>query len=319
MDQKTFWKTIDDANKAAKSKDRESHQCVMIDVLSQYSLEDILDWELIKEGYMQITCRQDLRAASAALGACYTDEGFHGFRAWLISRGKDVFVNALLNLETLADAVIPGEDLNFEPFSSVAYFAYEARLLHMGMDKNVLRDLYSDLKGRTLDAQTRENMRKELPVKTDIADGWETTDLPALFPQICSTRQIQIQQPLTRQERIENLISSEDQVLAYVYEDGHRDCYLFHGTPENIAHFIGVRPFVDNIVITDPLDRLVLNTIGNFIDICPNKMLLSAVKRILIPIQLGGEEPFPVFSPTMAEVASYLQAFQEWDQGIGGM
>ena len=148
---------------------------------------------------MQITCRQDLRAASAALGACYTDEGFHGFRAWLISRGKDVFVNALLNLETLADAVIPGEDLNFEPFSSVAYFAYEARLLHMGMDKNVLRDLYSDLKGRTLDAQTRENMRKELPVKTDIADGWETTDLPALFPQICSTRQIQIQQPLTRQ------------------------------------------------------------------------------------------------------------------------
>ena len=162
-------------------------------------------------------------------------------------------------------------------------------------------------------------MRKELPVKTEIADGWETTDLPALFPQICSTRQIQIQQPLTRQERIENLISSEDQVLAYVYEDGHRDCYLFHGTPENIAHFIGARPFVDNIVITDPLDRLVLNTIGNFIDTCPNKMLLSAVKRILIPIQLGGEEPFPVFSPTMAEVASYLQAFQEWDQGIGGM
>lgn len=52
----------------------------------------------------------------------------------------------------LADAVIPGEDLNFEPFSSVAYFAYEARLLHMGMDKNVLRDLYSDLRGRTLDA-----------------------------------------------------------------------------------------------------------------------------------------------------------------------
>ena len=39
---------------------------------------------------------------------------------------------------------------------------------------------------------------------------------------------------------------------------------LFHNTPENIASFIGSRPFVDQMILTTPMDELIMNTMGNF-------------------------------------------------------
>ena len=57
---------------------------------------------------------------------------------------------------------------------------------------------------------------------------------------------------------MEKLLECRDLVHAYVYEGGERKEYIFSKSPENIASFIGGHPDVDKIVLTDPLDRLIL-------------------------------------------------------------
>ena len=50
---------------------------------------------------------------------------------------------------------------------------------------------------------------------------------------------------------IEKLLGSDQLALGYVYQGEQRTEYLFRNTPKNIASFIGSRPFVDQIIITD--------------------------------------------------------------------
>ena len=53
------------------------------------------------------------------------------------------------------------------------------------------------------------------------------------------------------------------------------------------------------------------------IDQCPDKALLDEVTRALLPIQRGETAPAPIFSPTMTEMALWLQS--EQGQGHGRM
>ena len=107
-----------------------------------------------------------------------------------------------------------------------------------------------------------------------------------------------------KMEELVNL-SYEEKIYGYVEQDGSYEEYMFQKTPENIANFVGSRPMADSITLTDPLDRLILNTFGNFINQCPDKQLLEDVKQHLLPIQYGEVEPKPFFCPTMEEVEEY--------------
>ena len=107
-----------------------------------------------------------------------------------------------------------------------------------------------------------------------------------------------------KMEELVNL-SYEEKIYGYVEQDDGYEEYMFQKTPENIASFIGSRPMAKSITLTDPLDRLILNTFGNFINQCPDKQLLEDVKQHLLPIQYGEVEPKPFFCPTMEEVEEY--------------
>lgn len=80
---------------------------------------------------------------------------------------------------------------------------------------------------------------------------------------------------------------------AYLYplDGGQRQEYVFDMTPKNIANFIGAHQFdAQKIILTDMLDRKILDTIGGFIDHCPNQNMCKAVVQILAPIQMGQSE-----------------------------
>ena len=72
------------------------------------------------------------------------------------------------------------------------------------------------------------------------------------------------------------------------------------------------------ITITDPLDRLIVNTFGNFINQGPDKELLAEIRETLIPIQHGEAEPHDFFCPTMDQIEAYCirqgSTGQEFDQ-----
>ena len=126
-------------------------------------------------------------------------------------------------------------------------------------------------------------------------------------------------QAFDQQKQMEDLLNADDVVCAHVYDsDGYSE-FLFRMSAENIANFLGARPLAREMVLTDSLDRRILCTIGNFIDRCPDKVLLEKVKKVLIPIQMCEAEAQPIFSPSIGEVVAYQlrQQAEETDGGAG--
>lgn len=296
MNKDLFWNIIDTVNQTFSDKDQESRRCLVVEKLVKLSLEDILDWHLILTEYEDATYRNDLWAASAALGAHYTDDGFTYFRSWLISRGKAVYMNAMRDPDSLAKVPMSkGEALNFERFGYAAYEAYDAKLLRI--DPGSQKTLFDALEGRTLDSQVLESIQAELPQRQDTGPDWREWMLPELFPAICKAREA---------TDIEGLLKMGNCVYGYARRKGGRYTqYVFQYTPENIAHFIGAHMDASEITVTDTMDRLILNTAGRFIDRCPDQALLERVKKVLIPIQMGSAEAPPFFCPTRDEVDAY--------------
>ena len=101
------------------------------------------------------------------------------------------------------------------------------------------------------------------------------------------------------------LLQTNNLACGYVYKGDQCAQYVFHNTPKNIAYFLGSRPMATKMVVTDALDRLILDTVGNFIDQCPDQELLTEIKKALTPIQTGEAEAKPLFCPTMDEVDEY--------------
>lgn len=126
------------------------------------------------------------------------------------------------------------------------------------------------------------------------------------------------------QTKIEKLLSSDELVYGYVYQDGQRSEYMFQGTPENIAYFIGSRPYVDEVIITGAAGWPILSTIGNFIDKCADQELLDEIKKALVPIQKGEAQAQSFFCPTFDEVEEYcaqrdamdMNAEENMDMGV---
>ena len=87
---------------------------------------------------------------------------------------------------------------------------------------------------------------------------------------------------LDRERQLATLLEDDDVLCAHVYDDSGYSEFLFHGSPENIANFIGARPMVHQIVLTDRQERPVLWTIGYFIDRCPDKVLLEIDREFII-------------------------------------
>lgn len=127
MNKEQFWEIIDTINQSFPGKDQELRLRQMVESLLRLSLDEIMDWHLILTEYKNAAYRNDLWAASAALGAHCTDDGFIDFRSWLISRGKEVYMNAMQNPDSLATVPLEGEDLNFEQFGYVAHYAYDKK------------------------------------------------------------------------------------------------------------------------------------------------------------------------------------------------
>ena len=142
------------------------------------------------------------------------------------------------------------------------------------------------------DAHTAENNEEKLTQEENLSGNQPEQTTPS-------------ECDIQRQAEIEKLLCTDTLAFGYVYQGGQCTEYLFQGTPENIAYFIGSRPYVDEMIITDAVDMPILNTIGYFIDKCPDQELLDKIKQTLVPIQKGEAQAQPFFCPTLDEVEEY--------------
>lgn len=99
----------------------------------------------------------------------------------------------------------------------------------------------------------------------------------------------------------------KDLVVGYVYRlDGERQEYYFEKSPSSIASFIMLKKeHADKIVLTDTLDRLILNTFGEFINRCPDQKLLREITKELVPMQMGDKKPDDIAVVSMEEAQAF--------------
>lgn len=127
MDADRFWAII----KAGKAKgsDRESGERLATE-LQKLSLEDLVAFDQRFELYRLQADTYDLWAAGSLLnGLTLSDDGSQDYTAWLVSRGREAFEEALANPDSLADVSQEQVDLygvTFQQYSYAPMDAFEA-------------------------------------------------------------------------------------------------------------------------------------------------------------------------------------------------
>ena len=107
---------------------------------------------------------------------------------------------------------------------------------------------------------------------------------------------------------MERIMDTDSIGYAYLYPigGGARKEYVVATTPENLANFIGSHFYdAEKMVLTDILDRLIVDTCGGFLNDCPNQKLCGEIRKHLAPVQMGEKEAGKVLAVARAQAEKY--------------
>lgn len=214
MDKEQFWNIVDEVHSSTDPRNQKEVLTALRDRLRNLPSEEILEWKQIFSFYQDAARRNDLWAASAAMGAHCSDDGFMDFRSWLISQGRDVYMSALKDPESLVSVNTDGQELNFEDYAYVPSKAYAERRAYEEMSVGDILasyikwaaaneqqkqndpaagekvmpqkstdffvqsamlgkyNLYDEMERRELPDDILHSLKKDIPQRGDIADGW---------------------------------------------------------------------------------------------------------------------------------------------------
>lgn len=141
MNKEQFWRIVEDVRSSADHRDQGAVLFALQEQLRKLPSAEIMEWQEIFQFYDDAAYRDELWAASGAMGAHCSDDGFMDFRSWLISQGRDVYMAALRDPESLAEVDTEGQSLNFEEYAYVAPKAYaQRRAYEAGPLADVIRE-----------------------------------------------------------------------------------------------------------------------------------------------------------------------------------
>jgi len=124
-----FWKIIENSNKG-ENLSEEIHKLTEDEIMGYQYWFDYFHFKSYK---------QDLWAvAYTVLGGC-GDDGFDYFRFWLATRGKDVFMKALENADSLCDEF---DDCEYPSWEEVSYIPNKIFEEKFGKDFYAANDTY---------------------------------------------------------------------------------------------------------------------------------------------------------------------------------
>jgi hypothetical protein len=175
-----FWDIIDEArNTTGKWQDMFEP---LAEILLALEEPDIIRWCQIFMEYEELADKNKLQAAAAMIKNGCSDECFLEFRYWLIAQGKDVFMNALADPDSLADIAgvrayrreLIASDLihplygyinppYFEEIEYAANQAYQCKEENNG-------SIYDVIDENPLSEQEKENIKGEITYAADIDD-----------------------------------------------------------------------------------------------------------------------------------------------------
>lgn len=170
----TFWELITQA-KAVCGQNLEVFAEWIEGQLLVLGPEQALNFDRIMSGYSALAYKYGLwTAASVMLDGC-TDDGFTDFRGWLISQGKDVYLAALKDPDTLADVPLYGGGC----FESLAYIGGTAYEQLTG------KDVYD-----AFDRPAYEKLKQELAQDIEYGEGinypYKWSEAAEYLPRLCA-------------------------------------------------------------------------------------------------------------------------------------
>ncbi len=156
-----FWNLIERAKRKASS-DVDEQTEILTEILAERPVEDIIEFGRILEYYHALSYTSDLWAAAYIIQGGCSDDGFDYFRAWLITRGKEIFDNAIANPEFLTKiiSVENVEEVDAESFLYVAQDAYE-RKTSGNMDEFLNRQGFVNFPKMDFDWEEEEDSLKQ--------------------------------------------------------------------------------------------------------------------------------------------------------------
>ena len=170
----TFWTLIDQAKENC-GQDLDAFTQWLVDRLVSMGPKQAQNFHDIAHGYQDLAYQYGLwNAASIMCNGC-SDDGFIDFRGWLIAQGRDVYLAALKDPDSLADVPAYG-GCSYESLSYVGEYAYNKLTGHSAYD-NFDRNAYQTL--------TKE-LRKDIVYSEGIGYPYTWSETAAYLPKLCA-------------------------------------------------------------------------------------------------------------------------------------
>ena len=169
----TFWELISQAKEYC-GQDTDTFAQYLEERLTAIGAEQALRFDAIVHGYQDLAYKYGLwSAASVMLDGC-SDDGFIDFRGWLIAQGKDVYLAALKDPDSLAD--LPAcKQCCFESISYVGSSVYE---------KLTGRGAYDRFEQAAYQALVEE-LKKDIDYGEGIGYPYTWSETAAYLPKLC--------------------------------------------------------------------------------------------------------------------------------------
>lgn len=171
MNKDTFWSLIDQAK-----EHRGGPNEWLMEQLMERGAEQSLTFDIMARVYVDLAYQYGLWTAASVMerNGC-SDDGFIDFRLWLIGQGREVYMAALKDPDSLADA--PSyRDQQFDSLAHMGDYAYEeltGRLAYQDFDVPQYQALTAELK-------------KDIVYGEGIGYPYDWADAPAYLPRLCA-------------------------------------------------------------------------------------------------------------------------------------
>lgn len=174
MDQNAFWNLVAETKREC-GQDMDASLQYLTERLTALGPQQAQDFHDILQGYHGLAYQYGLWSAATLMCeyGC-TDDGFIDFRAWLIAQGKEVYLAALADPDSLANVEAYG-GCQFEKFSCVGSYVLEAL---------TGKDAYDSLDSDHFDELVLE-LKKGIQYGEGINYPYEWDELETYFPRLC--------------------------------------------------------------------------------------------------------------------------------------
>lgn len=126
MGEDHYWQIIDQSLQEGPHQSWQEH--FLVHKLQEFSLEELIGYELRTELLMGATFTSDLWCAAHLMNNGCSNDSFDYFRYWLISRGNNVFRDALRDPDTLVVQIDSNKQFyDFERFGYIAHTVFEQK------------------------------------------------------------------------------------------------------------------------------------------------------------------------------------------------